>query len=101
MNAPDEDSLQAISNALSYSTPKSYDSLLSSSVLPEQAIADQATIIAHDAPAQSHPNIIAKGATVKPMMYEELLTTSQHKHLIDQVCTCFDYEELHLNDCHQ
>jgi hypothetical protein len=101
MNEPDEDCLQAISNALSYSTPKSYDSLLSSSLLPEQALADQATLIAHDAPAQSHPDIITKGATVKPMMYEELLTTSQHKQLIDKVCTCFEDEELHLTDCHQ
>ena len=79
MNAPDEDCLQAISNALSYSTPKSYDSLLSSSLLPEQALADQSTLYAHDAPAQSHPDIITKGVTVQPMMYEELLTTSQHK----------------------
>ena len=52
MNEPDEDCLQAISNALSYSTPKSYDSLLNSSLLPEQALADQATLIAHDAAAQ-------------------------------------------------
>ena len=56
-----EDCLQAISNALSYATPKSYDSLLSSSLLPEQALADQATLIAHDAAAESHPDIITKG----------------------------------------
>ena len=56
MNEPDEDCLQAISNALSYSTPKSYESLLSSSLL-----LDQAALIAHDALAQSHPDIITNG----------------------------------------
>ena len=67
MNKPDEDCLQAISNALSYATPKSYKSLIAS-VLLEQALVDQATLIAHDAPAKSHPDIITTGATVKPMM---------------------------------
>ena len=80
---------KAISNALSYLTPKSYDSLLSSSSLIEQALVDQATLLAHDALAQSHPDIIPKGAAVKPMMYDELLTASQHKQLIDKVFTCF------------
>jgi hypothetical protein len=61
LNEPYEDCLQAISNPVSYSTPKSYDSLLSSSSLPEQALAGQATLIAQDAPAQSHPDIITKG----------------------------------------
>ena len=96
-----KDCLPAISNALSYATPKSYDSLLSSSLLPEQALVDQAILIAHAAPAQSHPEIITKGATVKPMMHKELLTASQHKQLIDKVCTCFEYEGLHLTDCRQ
>ena len=49
------------------------------SLLPEQALVDQATLIAHDAAAQSHPDIITKGVTVQPMLYEELLTSSQHK----------------------
>ena len=76
MNEPDEDCLQAISNALSYSTPKSYDSLIGSSFLwpnslqPEQALVDQAILIAHDVAAQSHPDIITKGVTLKPMMYK-------------------------------
>jgi hypothetical protein len=132
-NEPDEDRikigirrLQAISNVLSYSTSKSYDTLqmhlvwagsyamssLSDDVLgssfiwpnslpPEQALADQATLIARDAAAHSHRDLITKGVTVKPMMYEELLTASQHKQLTDKVCTCFEDEELHLTDCHQ
>ena len=54
-----------------------------------------------DAAAQSHRDLITKGVTVKPMMYEEILTTSQHKQLIGKVCTCFEYEELHLTVCHQ
>ena len=107
MNEPDEDRLQAISNAPSYFTPKSYDSLLSSSFLwpnslpPEQALAGQATLLAHDAAAQPHRDIITKGVTVKPMMYEELLTASQHEHVIEKVCTRFEYEALHLIDRHQ
>ena len=83
------------------------DDMLSSSflwpnsLLPEQACADQATLIARDAAAQSHRDIITKGVLVKPMMYEELLTASQHEQLIDKVCTCFEYEVLHLTDRHQ
>ena len=71
------------------------DDMISSSFLwpnslpPEQALADQATRIARDAAAQSHRDLITKGVTVKPMMYEELLTASQHEQLIDKVCTCF------------
>ena len=61
MNKLDEDCLQAISNALSYSIPKSYDALLGSSLLLEPALVDQANLIAHDAAAQSHPDIITKG----------------------------------------
>ena len=34
-------------------------------------------------------------------MYEELLTASQHEQLIEKVCTCFEYEALHLTDRHQ
>ena len=67
----------------------------------EQAIVDQATLIARDVVAQSHRDLITKGVTVKPMMYEELLTASQHEQLIDKVCTCFEYEALHLTDRHQ
>jgi hypothetical protein len=70
-------------------------------ITAEQDIADQATLIARDAAAQSHRDIITKGVTVKPMMYEELLTASQHEQLIDKVCTVFKDEELHLTDCHQ
>ena len=127
MNEPDEDRikigirrLQAISNVLSYSTSKSYDTLqmhlvwagdyamsaLSDDVLgssfiwpnslpPEQALADQAALIARDAAAHSHRDLITKGVTVKPMMYEELRTASQHEQLIDSVCTCFEDEVLH------
>ena len=51
----------------------------------EQAIVDQATLIARDVVAQSHWDIITKGVTVKPIMYEELLTASQYKQLIDKV----------------
>jgi hypothetical protein len=71
------------------------------SVPPEQALADQATLIARDAAAHSHRDLITKGVSVKPMMYEELLTTSQHEQLIEKVCTCFEYEALHLIDRHQ
>ena len=117
---------KTISNVLSYSTPKSYDALhmhlvwagdysmnalsddmLGSSFLwpnslpPEQALADQATLIACDVASQSHRDIITKGLTVKPMMYEELLRASQHKQLIEKVCACFQYEALHLTDRHQ
>ena len=58
----------------------------------EQALVDQATLIARDAAAHSQRVLITKGVTVKPMMCEELLTTSQHKQLIDKVCTCFEDE---------
>ncbi len=66
-----------------------------SSLPPEQALADQATLIARDAAAQSHRDLISKGVTVKPMMYEELLTTSQRKQLTEKVCACFENEALH------
>ena len=42
----------------------------------EQALVDQATPIARAAAAQSHWDLLTKGVTVKPMMYEELLTAS-------------------------
>ena len=71
------------------------------SLPPEQDLADQATLIARDAAAQSHRNLTTKGVTVNPMMYEELLTTSQHEQLIDNVCTCFEDEVLHLTDRRQ
>ena len=61
MSEPGEDCLQAISNALSYSTPKSYDSLLGSSLLLEKALGDQAILISPDVVAQSHPDIITNG----------------------------------------
>ena len=51
------------------------------SLLLEQALVDQATLIARDAAAQSHRDLITKGVTEKPMMYEELLTASQHEQL--------------------
>ena len=35
------------------------------------------------------------------MMYEELLTASQHEQIIEKVCTCFEDEALHLTDRHQ
>ena len=38
---------------------------------------------------------------MKPMTYEELLTTSQHEQLIEKACACFEYEALHLTDRHQ
>ena len=103
--------LQAISNVLSYATSKSYDTLqmhlvwagdyatsaLSDDVLGsafiwpnslphDQALVDKATLIARDAAAHSHRDLITKGVTVKPMMYEELLKASQHEQLIEQVC---------------
>ena len=71
------------------------------SLPPEQALADQATLVACEAAAQSHRDIITKCVAVKPMMYEELLTSSQHEQLVDEVCTCFKYEELHLTERHQ
>ena len=67
----------------------------------EQALVDQATLIARDAVAQSHRDIITKCVTVKPMMYEELLTSSQHEKLIEKVCTCFEDEAWHLTNRHQ
>ena len=85
MNEPDEDCLQSISNALSYSTPKSYDSLLGYSFLgpnslpPEQAIADQTTLLAHEASAQSHMDIITEGVTVQPMMSDNITTRTTHR----------------------
>ena len=54
-------------------------------LLPEHAGADEATLIARDAAAQSHRDPNTKGVT-KPMMYEELLAASQHEHIIDKVC---------------
>ena len=118
--------LQAISNVLNFATAKSYntlqmhlvwagdyavsalsDDMISSSflwpnsLLPEQAGADEATLIARDAAAQSHQDLITKGVTAKPMMYEELLTASQHEQIIEKVCTCFEDEALHLTDRHQ
>ena len=71
------------------------------SLRPEQAGADEATLIARDAVAQSHWDSITKGVTVKPMMYEELLAASQHEQIIEKVCTCFEDEALHLIDRHQ
>ena len=87
-----------MSNALSYSTPKSYNSLpctlsgLGTCLAPpsfatlialEQALVDQATLIARDA---------------APHFDRDL---AQHEQLTDKVCTCFEYEELHLTDRHQ
>ena len=56
------------------------------SLPPERALADEAALIARDA-AQSHKDLITKGATVKPLMYEELFAASQHEKLIEKVCT--------------
>jgi hypothetical protein len=56
-----------------YATSALSDDLIGSSFLwpnslpPEQAIADQATLIAHDAAAQSHRDLITKGVAVEPM----------------------------------
>ena len=44
-------------------------------------------MIARDAAAHSHRDMITEGVTVKPMIYEELLTASQHEQLIKKVCT--------------
>ena len=83
------------------------DDMISSSflgpntLLPEQAGADEATLIALDAAAQSHRDLITKGVTAKPMMYEELMTASQDKSIIEKVCTCCEDEALHLTDRHQ
>jgi hypothetical protein len=71
------------------------------SLLPEQAGADEATLIARDAAAQSHRGLNTKGVAVKPMMYEALLTASQHQQIIEKVCTRFEDEALHLTDRHQ
>ena len=67
----------------------------------EQALVDQATLIARDADANSHRDMSTKGVTVQPMMYEELLTASQHEQLIEKVGTCLEDEALHLIDRHQ
>jgi hypothetical protein len=64
-------------------------------------LVDEATLIARDAAAQSHRELITKGVTVKPMMYEELLSASQHEQLLKKVCICFEDEALHLTDRHQ
>ena len=68
---------------------------------PDEVSVDEATTIARNAVAQSHHRLMAKGVTLKPMLYEELPTYSQHKQLIEKVCARFAYEALHLTDRHQ
>ncbi|MFM7981414.1 MAG: hypothetical protein ACKPKO_19070, partial [Candidatus Fonsibacter sp.] len=51
------------------------------SVPPDEVTADQATTIARDAAAQSHLDIMTKGVTLNPMLYEELLTNHKHNSL--------------------
>ena len=79
----------------------SFSFLRPNSLLPEKAGADEATLIARAAVAQSHRDLITKGVTPKPIMYEELLTASQHEQIIEKVCTCCEDEALHLDNRHQ
>ena len=115
--------LGAITKVLGHATPKSFDVLqlhlvwagdytLSAlcdeclgmdhiwpnSMLPEEALADEATLIARDAAAKSHRDLITRGVTVKPMLYEELLTAKQHEQLVEKICSCFEDSALHLAD---
>ena len=62
---------------------------------------DEVTLIARDAAAQSHRDLITKGVAVKPMVYDALLTPSQHEQIVDKVCACFEDSALHLLDRNQ
>ena len=118
--------LTAITNVLSHASPKSFDSfqfhlvwagdfavsalsdealglpyIWPNSLPPAEAVAEESTLIARDAAASTHRELIAKGATLKPMLYEELLTQQQHEHIVDKICSCFEDSALHLTDRHQ
>ena len=118
--------LTAITKILSSATPKSYeamqvhlvwagdyaisalsdeclamDFIWPNSLLPEQAGTDEVTLVARDAAAQSHRDLITKGVTVKPMQYEELLTTKQHELVLGKICLNFEDSALHQADRNQ
>ena len=118
--------LKAISQILGKATPKSFQALqlhlvwagdyavsaLSDDTLgqdfiwpnslpPEETFADEATLVARDAAAHSHRDLISKGLTVKPMSYETLLTEPQHEQLVDKITACFEDSALHLTDRNQ
>ena len=118
--------LSAIRKILSFATPKSYETLqlhlvwagdyavsaLSddclamdyiwpNSLMPDQALADEVALVARDAASKSHRDLISKGVTVKPMVYEELLTQKQHEQIVEKLCSCFEDSALHLTDRNQ
>ena len=118
--------LNAITKILNGATPKSYealqlhlvwagdyalsalsddclalDSIWPNSLPPQRALADEATLVARDAAAQSHRDLITKGVTVKPMEYEELLTPKQHEQVVDKICSNIEDSTLHLADRNQ
>ena len=67
------------------------------SLLDADSLSDDVALLARDAAAEVNPREV----TIKPMKYEELLTTSQRKQIVEEVCTCFEHEALHLTDRHQ
>ena len=118
--------IRAITKILSGCTPKSYEAMqihlvwagdytqsaLSddclgqefiwpNSLLPDQAQVDSATLVARDAAAQSHRDLITRGMTVKPMHYDELLTPKQHEQTLDKIIAIFEDSALHHADRNQ
>ena len=118
--------LSAISKILSFATPKSYeilqlhlvwagdytvsalsdecfnmDYIWPNTSMPAQALADEAALVARDAASQSHRDLITKGVTVLPMLYDELLTQKQHEQIVEKLCSCFEDSALHLTDRNQ
>ena len=68
------------------------------SLPPAACLPDEATLVARDAAAHANRDRIPNGVTVKPMLYEELLTPKQHELTIVKVTTCFEDSALHLTD---
>ena len=79
----------------------SLDFIWPSSLPPEQSLPDEATLVARDAAANAKQDRIPKGVTVRPMLYEELLTPKQHQLIIIKVTSCFEDSALHLTDRNQ
>ena len=79
----------------------SLDFIWPNSLPPSACLPDEATLVARDAAAHAHRDRMPKDLTVKPMLYEELLTAKQHEAIIVKLTSCFEDSALHLTDRNQ